>query len=111
MTENNEQYYLQNKSAGYLGNAPIWWNKGNRGYSAYIMSAKKWNKEAAEKMVKDDPKKWAMHKCSDVNKLLRLVVDHQDLAFPDMGDNTHDDPWYTYISEDDANRILGAPNT
>lgn len=73
-----EEYYVQNKDAIFLGNSPLWYGKGGRGYTAYIQGAERFSKEDAEQMVKHDPDKWEMFKCSDVDKRLHLVFDIQD---------------------------------
>jgi hypothetical protein len=73
-----EEYYIQNKDAGYLGNSPTWYGKRGCGYTAYILGAERFSKEDAEKMVKDDPIKWEMFRCSDVDCRLHLVFDIQD---------------------------------
>lgn len=77
------EYYLQNKNAGYLGNAPVWWARGGNGYTAYILGAERFTKEKAESFLKEDGLKWAMHKCDDVDARLHLVFDAQD--FKNLG--------------------------
>lgn len=78
-----EEYYLQNIAAGYLGNAPTWWAKGGNGYTAYILGAERFSREAAQKYVMHDPEKFAMHKCADIDARLHLVFDSQD--FENLG--------------------------
>lgn len=73
-----EKFYLQNKDAGYLGNAPVWWAKGGGGYTAYILGAERFTRDQAEKYVKEDKKKWAMYNCAYVDSRLHLVFDSQD---------------------------------
>ena len=75
-----DEYYLQNKDARYLGNAPVWWAKGGRGYTAYILGAERFRYEAAEKYVRQDPDKFAMYKCADIDARLHLVFDCQDFG-------------------------------
>lgn len=73
-----ELYYVRNKNAGYLGNAPTFWAKGGQGYTAYILGAERFTKEDAEKLVKQDPDKWEMYNCAHVDERLHLVFDDQD---------------------------------
>lgn len=73
-----EEYYLQNKNAGYLGNSPTWWAKDGRGYTAYILGAHRFSKEEAEDHVKRSPGKLFMFKCADIDARLHLVFDMQD---------------------------------
>lgn len=75
-----DEYYLQNKHAGYLGNAPTWWAKDGKGYTAYILGAHRFSKEEAEKYVNHSPEKFAMFKCADVDARLHLVFDEQDFS-------------------------------
>jgi hypothetical protein len=74
---NEEQYYVHRKR-DFLGNAPMWWAKGGRGYTAYILGAERFSKQEAEEMLNHDPEKWAIYKCSEVDKRLHLVFDIQD---------------------------------
>jgi hypothetical protein len=71
-------YYIQNKHAGYLGNAPIWWAKGGKGYTAYILNAERFTEANANQMVADDPHNLAMYRCDYVDARLHLVFDSQD---------------------------------
>lgn len=74
----NEKYYIRNKHAGYLGNSWFWYGKNGHGYTAYILGAHRFEKAEAEKMVKEDPEKWEMYKCDDVDERLHLIFDSQD---------------------------------
>lgn len=73
----SEQYYIQRKPSGFLGNAPIWWAKGGCGYTAYIQNAEQFTHDEACKLVGDGVK-FAMYPCSEINKRLHLVFDEQD---------------------------------
>ena len=72
------EYYVQRKPSGYLGNSPVWWAKDGKGYTAYILGAERFDKERAEKLVKENPDKWAMYRCDHVDERLHLVFDIQD---------------------------------
>lgn len=73
------KYYIRNKHAGFLGNAPTWWAKGGRGYTAYVNGAEQFTEAEAIKMVKEDPDKYQMLPCDEINKRLHAVFDWQDL--------------------------------
>lgn len=53
----SEKYLLQRKPSGFLGNSPIWWAKGDRGYTAYLIGAKIWEEQEALNKVINDPEK------------------------------------------------------
>lgn len=78
MTNDTDLFYIRNKHAGYLGNAPTWYGKDGNGYTAYILGAHRFTEIEALRMVKGDPTKWEMFKCQDVDKRLHLVFDIQD---------------------------------
>lgn len=81
MTQSNEmpdEYYIRNKDAGFLGNAPVWYAKNGNGYTAYILGAERFSEQEAMKIVSDDTDKYEAFKCSDVDARLHLVFDMQD---------------------------------
>ena len=71
-------YYIRNKHSGFLGNAPFWWAKAGRGYTAYILGAERFNEKDAMNMVAEDPDKWEAYRCDHVDERLHLVFDNQD---------------------------------
>jgi uncharacterized protein (UPF0333 family) len=44
-------YLLQNKSAGFLGNSPLWWQKGGNGYTDNIDNAQEFTYEEASTRI------------------------------------------------------------
>ena len=75
------EYYIQNKNAGYLGNAIIFWAKGRNGYTADLNNAEKFTKEQAENICKGNPEKnkaWSVDYI-DNNKGIQQIVDSQYL--------------------------------
>lgn len=88
-----ETYYLRNKDAGFLGNSPIWWAKDGAGYTAYIQNAEIWTEQAAKQMVDEDPSKWEMFKCSEINRRLQVVFDSQDFKRIDEDPKGKPNPW------------------
>jgi hypothetical protein len=76
----NTLYLLQNKSNGYLGNSPYFYaEKG--GYSQWIVDAKKFTKEEAEKVVSSTvgSHKWHIWPLSRILEVAKETVDIQDL--------------------------------
>lgn len=72
-------YYVQDKSRGYLGNAPTWWAHNDQGYTAYLEGAKRFtHAEAIEVTSKADD--LAMYLCSEIDKRAHLVFDMQDFG-------------------------------
>ncbi|MEW3851995.1 hypothetical protein QOZ73_32670, partial [Pseudomonas aeruginosa] len=72
------KYYIRNRDVSYQGNSPIWYGKNGQGYTAYILGAHRFTEFEAKKMVTENPGKWQMYKCDDVDARLHLVYDAQD---------------------------------
>jgi len=47
-----DEYYLQNCSAGYIGDFPVFWHKTNSGYTPYIDDAKVFTKAEADEIIR-----------------------------------------------------------
>ena len=45
------EYYIQQKSRGYVGNSMLWWRHNNCGYVCDIREAKVWTEEEAKHHV------------------------------------------------------------
>jgi hypothetical protein len=73
------EYYIRNKDAGYLGNAPVWWSKGGQGYSAYLEKAERFSKEDAYKKVNMDSDKFEAFPCDLIDVKTHTVFDCQDI--------------------------------
>jgi hypothetical protein len=82
MKEEMMKYYIQRHASGYLGNAPIWWCKGDAGYSAYLENAKIFTKEEAEKILGCDinkkSEKYKAYPCAFIDSIPHRVFDMQD---------------------------------
>jgi hypothetical protein len=76
---NTDLYYIRNKDAGFLGNAPIWYAQNGMGYTAYVMGAERFTLEEATEIVNGDRDKWEMYKCADIDARLHLIFDFQDV--------------------------------
>lgn len=72
-------YYLQNVSAGYVGNNPLWWAESGKGYTSYIDNAQKFTQADAFKMLNEDAKKWKAWPVDVVNQATYRTVESQQL--------------------------------
>lgn len=71
---------LQNCSAGYLGNSPVFWREGGSGYTQWIDEAKRWSEAEADAQIKStsgthDWRKWPL---TIVERLAKRTVDFQE---------------------------------
>lgn len=78
MTE--ELYLLQNCTAGYVGNSPLFWREGGSGYTPWIDEAKRWTRAEAESQMRSTSgtHTWVMWPVSVVESLAKRTVDVQD---------------------------------
>ncbi len=76
---NKKEFYIRRKPSGFLGNAPIFWAKDGKVYTAYIQGAERFRESEAIMLVADNPEKWAAYNCAEVDKRLHLVFDNQDI--------------------------------
>jgi len=77
----SELYLLQNCSAGYVGNSPVFWRKGGSGYTQWIDEAKRWTLEEVKAQIRSTSgthtwKAWSLDAVEDMAK---RTVDIQDL--------------------------------
>lgn len=79
--ETTNQYYIQNRAAGFLGNAIMFWARGNRGYTASLENAEKYNYDDAKKICEGNPEKNRAWPCEyiDNNKGTTKHTDYQYL--------------------------------
>lgn len=77
-------YLLQNCSAGYVGNSPMFWREGGSGYTPWIDEAKRWTKEEAEQQIRATcgTHSWAMWSVAEIEAKAKRTVDIQDLRKP-----------------------------
>ena len=73
-------YLLQNLSAGYLGNSPVFWG-ANGGYTQWIDEAKRWTWKEAQLTIRGTrgSHKWRPWKLSEIERVAKRTVDMQDL--------------------------------
>ena len=76
----DETYFLQNCTAGFVGNSPLFWAKTG-GYTPWIAEAKEWSKDEAELMITGTKgtHTWKIWLTDDVRRLAKRTVDMQDL--------------------------------
>ncbi len=48
----DRKYLLQNVTAGFVGNSPLFWHKDGGGYTQWIDDAKQWSKDEAESVIR-----------------------------------------------------------
>ncbi len=74
-------YYIQNKKAGFLGNAVMFWAQDSKGYTADLDKSHKFTESEAKKICEGNPEKnvaWPAEYIDSNEGVLR-VVDHQYL--------------------------------
>lgn len=74
-----ELFYIQNRDAGFLGNAIMFHRKGSCGYTADLDNSEIFTEEEASKICKGDPSKhkaWPVEYI-DNNKGIQRIVDSQ----------------------------------
>ncbi len=75
------KYYIQNKEAGYLGNAIVFWAKERRGYTSDLNNSHQFTEEEAKRICLGNPSKnkaWPVDYI-DNNEGIKRVVDCQYL--------------------------------
>jgi hypothetical protein len=73
-------YYVRNKDARFLGNAPVWWCKDGHGYSAYLEKAERFTTERAKKLCREQPDKFEMWPCHLIDAETHTVFDWQAIG-------------------------------
>ncbi len=69
-------YYIQNKNAGYLGNAIMFWALNSNGYTADLNRAEKFNYEDAKRICQGNPKKniaWPVSYIDNCEAIQKIV--------------------------------------
>ena len=72
-------YLLQNETAGYVGDSPLFWKEGGCGYTAEVDKAKRFTWQEAGNVIRSTrgTHRWKRWKLSDVEKATIRVVDAQ----------------------------------
>jgi len=76
-------YYIQNKSAGYLGNAIFFWGIDDNGYTANLDKSRIFTEEEARQTCDSNPDKFKAWPVGyiDTNKGIQRIVDSQYLDY------------------------------
>lgn len=74
-------YYLQNLNAGYVGNSPLLWHKGDRGYTPDLDQAKLFSRDEARAVIRGTKgtHHWRMISEKDANAAAYRTIDVQHL--------------------------------
>lgn len=82
MSEKAKFYFLQNVSAGYVGNSPVFWEKSGSGYTQWIDEAKKFTADECKKIIHGTlgSHKWKRWPVSFIERRSQRTVDCQKLA-------------------------------
>lgn len=74
-------FYLQNNTAGYCGNSPMFWREDGSGYTPWLSEAKKFTREEADAIINSTrgSHSWTKHAVTTVDRLAKLTIDIQDL--------------------------------
>ncbi len=73
------KYYIQNKDAGFLGNAIIFWAKDSHGYTANLNHAEQFSEADAKDICLNNPDKnkaWPVDYI-DNNQGIQRIIDSQ----------------------------------
>ena len=82
------KYYIQNKNAGFLGNAILFWAKDNNGYTPNLDNSRIFTEEEAKEICNGNPDKnkaWPVAYI-DTNKGIQRIVDSQYLELNKIRD-------------------------
>lgn len=73
-------YLLQNRSAGYLGNSPMFWADGG-GYTQWIDEAKQWTWKEARLQIRaaKSTHNFRAIPLDEIERVAKRTVDMQDL--------------------------------
>ena len=80
-TSSEPLYYLQNVSAGYVGNSPQFWRQGDSGYTAWISTARKFTAKEIEEIIRSTrgSHEFAAWNAETIDMIADKVVDMQEL--------------------------------
>lgn len=80
-------YLLQNETAGYIGNYPLFWKEGGSGYTPNIDEAQRFTPKEAADVIRGSrgSHKWKRWHIANVLKAAIRVVDIQSLRHPPKG--------------------------
>lgn len=76
----DQLYYLQCLSRGYVGNSPVFW-RANGGYTTRVVEFRKFTLEEWQQIVRGSvgTHQWVAWPIHVINELAYLTIDSQDL--------------------------------
>lgn len=76
-----QMFYLQNETAGYCGNSPLWWAKGGNGYTPRLDDAEMFTPSEATKIIRSTSgsHRWKRWPVKLIDRLAHREVDIQDV--------------------------------
>jgi hypothetical protein len=79
--QQDDRYLLQNCTAGFVGNSPLFWHKDDSGYTPWIADAKRWTKLEAEQQIRacQGSHTFKMWPAAQIESNAKATVDMQDL--------------------------------
>lgn len=74
-------YLLQNCTAGFVGNSPVFWREGGSGYTPWIDEAKRWTFQEARLQIRSTKgsHRWKLWPLDKIEQVAKRTVDMQDL--------------------------------
>ena len=76
-------FFLQNETAGYVGNSPLWWRDGGSGYTDNLNEAQKFTEKEADDIIRSTrgSHQWCKWLVEDVLAVanIRTTVNMDDL--------------------------------
>lgn len=76
-----KMFYLQNLTAGYCGNSPLWWEASDSGYTTRLDCAKKFTAQEVAEIIRSTrgSHRWKKWSVKTVDSAAHRSVDIQDL--------------------------------
>jgi hypothetical protein len=73
--------YLQNETAGYCGNSPMWYRKGGNGYTPRLDEAEKFKEAKADEIIRgsEGTHRWKKWPVLFIDSIAHRAVDIQDI--------------------------------
>lgn len=77
----DDAYLLQNVTAGYCGNSPMFWRDGGNGYTPWLAESQIWTREDAQKLIDSTrgTHEWKLWPLTLIRSVSKTTVDIQDL--------------------------------
>lgn len=81
MSKCDDVFLLQNESAGYVGNSPVFWHKSGSGYTQWVDDARLFTSDEAQAVIRSTQgtHRWKLWTAEEIQSVMRWTVDIQDL--------------------------------